>query len=108
MISPVKAAIGPSYSELEVKLIEAIHIRFGLPASVPPKIKLQIKKADKISAWMEATLIAGFKISEANKFFTSPPKNFNFSTELKLRQPIAVRNEFIKRFSFLLDQLHKS
>tara|TARA_B100001175_G_scaffold162472_1_gene137694 strand:- start:2931 stop:3530 length:600 start_codon:yes stop_codon:yes gene_type:complete len=108
MISPVKAAIGPSYSELEVKLIEAIHIRFGLPASVPPKIKLQIKKADKISAWMEATLIAGFKISEANKFFTSPPKNFNFSTELKLRQPIAVRNEFIKRFSFLLDQMHKS
>tara|TARA_B110000008_G_scaffold75165_1_gene76357 strand:+ start:553 stop:1152 length:600 start_codon:yes stop_codon:yes gene_type:complete len=108
MISPVKAAIGPSYSELEVKLIEAIHIRFGLPASVPPKIKLQIKKADKISAWMEATLIAGFKISEANKFFTSPPKNFNFSTELKLRQPIAVRNEFIKRFSFLLDQSHKS
>ena len=108
MISPVKAAIGPSYSELEVKLIEAIHIRFGLPASVPPKINLQIKKADKISAWMEATLIAGFKISEANKFFTSPPKNFNFSTELKLRQPIAVRNEFIKRFSFLLDQLHKS
>ena len=57
---------------------------------------------------MEATLIAGFKISEANKFFTSPPKNFNFSTELKLRQPIAVRNEFIKRFSFLLDQFHKS
>ena len=108
MISPVKAAIGPSYSELEVKLIEAIHIRFGLPASVPKKIKLQIKKADKISAWMEATLIAGFKISEANKFFTSPPKNFNFSTELKLRQPIAVRNEFIKRFSFLLDQMHKS
>ena len=108
MISPVKAAIGPSYSELEIKLIEAIHIRFGLPASVPPKIKLQIKKADKISAWMEATLIAGFKISEANKFFTSPPKNFNFSTELKLRQPIAVRNEFIKRFSFLLDQSHKS
>lgn len=108
MISPVKAAIGPSYSELEVKLIEAIHIRFGLPASVPQKIKLQIKKADKISAWMEATLIAGFKISEANKFFTSPPKNFNFSTELKLRQPIAVRNEFIKRFSFLLDQSHKS
>jgi 5'-deoxynucleotidase YfbR-like HD superfamily hydrolase len=108
MISPVKAAIGPSYSELEVKLIEAIHIRFGLPASVPKKIKLQIKKADKISAWMEATLIAGFKISEANKFFTSPPKNFNFSTELKLRQPIAVRNEFIKRFSFLLDQSHKS
>ena len=108
MISPVKAAIGPSYSELEVKLIEAIHIRFGLPASVPQKIKLQIKKADKISAWMEATLIAGFKISEANKFFTSPPKNFNFSTELKLRQPTAVRNEFIKRFSFLLDQSHKS
>jgi 5'-deoxynucleotidase YfbR-like HD superfamily hydrolase len=108
MISPVKAAIGPSYSELEVKLIEAIHIRFGLPASVPQKIKLQIKKADKISAWMEATLIAGFNITEANKFFTSPPKNFNFSTELKLRQPIAVRNEFIKRFSFLLDQSHKS
>nr|MBC8408128.1 HD domain-containing protein [Paracoccaceae bacterium] len=32
MISPVKAAIGPNYAQLEDKLIEAIHIRFGLPA----------------------------------------------------------------------------
>ncbi|MFL2799247.1 MAG: YfbR-like 5'-deoxynucleotidase [Paracoccaceae bacterium] len=78
MISPVKAAIGPSYSELEVKLIEAIHIRFGLPASVPPKIKLQIKKADKISAWMEATLIAGFKLVKQTNFLLHHRKTLIF------------------------------
>ena len=106
MISPVKSAIGPSYAKLETKLIEAIHIRFGLPVTVPKKIAVQIKKADKISAWLEATLIAGFKISEANKFFGIPPKNFEFSSELKLRQPTLVRREFIKRFEKLLSQLH--
>ena len=107
MISPVKSAIGPSYSKLEIKLIEAIHIRFGLPVTIPKKIALKIKKADKISAWLEATSIAGFKVSEANKFFGTPPNNFEFSSELKLRQPNIVRKEFIKRFEMLLSQLHK-
>ena len=54
MISPVKAAVGPDYGALDERLTAAIHIRFGLPAQVPASIKKQIKKADSISAWMEA------------------------------------------------------
>ena len=39
LISPVKKEVGSSYINLEKKLQEAIHIRFGLPALVPDKIK---------------------------------------------------------------------
>ena len=60
MISPVKAAIGPEYEVLDQRLTAVIHIRFGLPAAIPKAVKKQIKTADKISAWLEATQIAGF------------------------------------------------
>ena len=105
MISPVKAAIGPTYAQLEDKLIEAIHIRFGLPAKVPSNIKLQIKKADKISAWLEATLIAGFSIDEANKFFGVPPDEFFNYQELVLKQPMIVKSKFIEKFEALLQSI---
>ena len=59
MISPVKNAVGPGYEELDERLTAAIHIRFGMPAKTPPLIKKQIKKADRLSAWLEATQIAG-------------------------------------------------
>ena len=39
MISPVKAAVGPGYGELDERLTTAIHIRFGLPATLPVAIK---------------------------------------------------------------------
>jgi len=60
MISPVKAAVGPGYEDLDQRLTTAIHVRFGLPAALPKTIKSKIKRADKISAWMEAVQIAGF------------------------------------------------
>ena len=42
MISPVKSAVGPGYGALDDRLTAAIHIRFGLPATVPANIKNQI------------------------------------------------------------------
>jgi len=60
MISPVKAAIGAAYGELDLRLTAAVHLRFGLPAQLPGAIKTAIKSADKISAWLEAVQIAGF------------------------------------------------
>ncbi|MEM6480178.1 MAG: hypothetical protein AAF647_14225, partial [Pseudomonadota bacterium] len=39
MISPVKAAVGPSYGELDDRLTAAIHLRFGLPAALPQIVK---------------------------------------------------------------------
>lgn len=54
MISPVKAAVGPGYGELDQRLTAAVHLRFGLPAVLPAAIKRAIKAADTISAWAEA------------------------------------------------------
>lgn len=105
MISPVKAAIGPEYSALDERLEGAIHIRFGLPAKVPQNIKRLIKKADKISAWMEATQIAGFTEAEANKLFGVPDASLITDLSIVLRPPLEVRTDFTARHAALLAAL---
>ncbi|CUH45271.1 hypothetical protein RUM4293_04182 [Ruegeria atlantica] len=105
MISPVKSAIGPDYGALDDRLAAAIHIRFGLPAEVPKTVKRQIKKADKISAWMEATQIAGFSEAEATKFFGRPDKAVMEGLAITLRPPTKVRRAYMERHIALLAQL---
>ncbi|MBK0326006.1 HD family hydrolase [Rhodobacteraceae bacterium F11138] len=105
MISPVKAAVGPEYGELDDRLVAAIHIRFGLPAAVPMTIKRQIKKADRISAWMEATRIAGFSTAEANRFFGKPDPALIDDLDIRLRPPIDVRADYTRRHDELLRQM---
>ncbi|SLN33213.1 HD domain-containing protein [Pseudooctadecabacter jejudonensis] len=105
MISPVKAAVGPGYETLDDRLMAAIHIRFGLPAQVPAAIKKQIKKADKISAWLEAVQIAGFTEAEADKFFGKIDPNTAQTAEIRLRPPVQVRTDFTARHAQLMDQL---
>lgn len=105
MISPVKAAVGPGYGALDDRLAAAIHIRFGLPAITPAKLKKQIKKADRISAWMEATQIAGFTRPEADKFFGAPDLDLIADLDIVLRPPVDVRHEFTQRHAALLGQL---
>lgn len=102
MISPVKAAVGPGYGALDERLEAAIHIRFGLPAKVPASIKRQIKKADKISAWMEATQIAGFTEAEATKFFGRPDAAVTQGLDIVLRPPVETRAAFTARHEELL------
>ncbi|MEL7097412.1 MAG: HD family hydrolase [Pseudomonadota bacterium] len=102
MISPVKAAVGPGYGALDERLEAAIHIRFGLPAKVPTKIKRIIKKADKISAWMEATQIAGFTRAEATKFFGQPDPAMIDGLDIVLRPPVETRAAFTARHAELL------
>lgn len=102
MISPVKAAVGPDYGALDDRLSAAIHIRFGLPAQIPLTIKRQIKRADKISAWLEATQIAGFTKPEADKLFGAPNHSLIKGLSIKLRAPVIVRNEFTSRHVVLL------
>ncbi len=105
MISPVKAAVGPGYEDLDKRLSAAIHIRFGLPAQVPPRLKARIKKADKISAWLEATQIAGFSAAEASKFFGKPDHALLEGLEILLRPAPQVRADFTARHAELLAQL---
>ncbi|MEP4249723.1 HD domain-containing protein [Tateyamaria sp.] len=104
MISPVKAAVGPGYGALDERLEAAIHIRFGLPAKVPVAIKKQIKKADKISAWMEATQIAGFTVAEADKLFGKPDTALIGDLQIVLRPPIETRHAFTARHVTMLEQ----
>ncbi|KIC49766.1 HD family hydrolase [Tateyamaria sp. ANG-S1] len=103
MISPVKAAVGPDYKLLDERLEAAVHIRFGLPAKVPQTIKRQIKKADRISAWMEATQIAGFTEAEASKFFGKPDATLTDGLQIVLRPPVETRNAFTARHASLLE-----
>ena len=105
MISPVKAAVGPDYEELDDRLMAAIHIRFGLPAALPKTIKSQVKRADKISAYMEATQIAGFSEAEAAKFFGKPKPDLIEGLTISLRPPVDVRQDFTKRHNSLLDEM---
>ena len=105
MISPVKAAVGPAYGALDDRLAAAVHIRFGLPAQVPAKIKKAIKKADRISAWLEATQIAGFSRAESDKFFGRPDPALIDGLSIALRPPRDVRADFVARHEALLAEI---
>jgi uncharacterized protein len=101
MISPFKAILGDSYKGTESRLQEAIHIRFGLPALMAPKLKTLIKKADHICAWFEAVQLAGFSETEATRFFGRPSE----SLRLKLTPKSAneAQAAFLARFEALQD-----
>jgi len=105
MISPVKAAVGPGYGALEARLAGAIHIRFGLPAVLPAAVKRRIKRADRLSAWMEATGIAGFSEAEADRLFPRPGPGLIEGLDIHLRPPVAVRAAFLARHHELSRQM---
>ena len=56
-----EGAVGPGYAALDARLARAVHLRFGLPAELPKLVKAQIKRADRISAWLEAVHLAGLR-----------------------------------------------
>jgi 5'-deoxynucleotidase YfbR-like HD superfamily hydrolase len=101
MISPVKAAVGPGYGSLDDRLTAAIHLRFGLPAQIPVAVKKQIKKADKLSAWLEAVQIAGFTQTEADKFFGKQDLALTQQLTIRLRPPVIVRDDFTAQYRAL-------
>ena len=79
LISPFKIAVGLDYKALELRLSRAIHVRFGLPPELTTEDTALINRADRMSAYFEATQLAGFTITEAHKFFgvprgVSPPR----------------------------------
>ena len=79
-----------------------MHLRFGLPAELPAAVKAQIKRADRVSAWLEATQLAGFAVAEANRFFGAPRVEGLGSLELRLRPPVEVKAAFLARHAALI------
>lgn len=102
MIGPVKSAVGPGYGALDERLTAAIHLRFGLPAMLPATVKKRIKVADKLSAWLEATQIAGFSEAESDKFFGKPDPKSIKGLSIRLRPPMEVRADFTARHNALI------
>ncbi|MPL60976.1 hypothetical protein DFO80_10188 [Rhodobacter sp. 140A] len=105
MISPVKAAIGEGYHELDARLSAAVHLRFGLPAVLPGPIKKAIKKADTLSARLEAEQIAGFSREEADRIFGRPDPGQMRGLEIRLRPAAEVRADYTARHVALLSAL---
>lgn len=72
LISPFKTAIGLDYKAFELRILAAVHQRFGLPAILQPHLTDAIKVADTIAAYYEATRLAGFTEDEARLYFGEP------------------------------------
>ncbi len=51
MISPFKAVMGGNYKMIEMRLENAIHLRFSLPITAPAQLKTLIKRADQVAAF---------------------------------------------------------
>lgn len=101
MISPFKSVVGGGYKTVEHRLEAAIHLRFGLPAHPSRELKMQIKKADTVAAYFEATELAGFSIAEARKFFGQPR---GITTEMLPLEPmpaLEAQSLFLERFKDL-------
>lgn len=88
MISPFKAVIGGAYKGIEARLQSAIHLRFGLPAELPSRLIADIKRADQIAAYFEATQLAGFSANEAARFFGRPR---GFTADNLPLEPVAAK-----------------
>jgi 5'-deoxynucleotidase YfbR-like HD superfamily hydrolase len=97
LISPFKAAVGINYKALEERLQAAIHLRFGLPAQIPATLKTLFKKADHLSAYFEATQLAGFEESEARRLFGAPPKTMK-TPRLTPLSTADAQSLFLERF----------
>ncbi|MDP2122089.1 MAG: HD family hydrolase [Hoeflea sp.] len=101
MISPFKAAVGGGYKTVEARLEAAIHIRFGLPPALPAPLQALIKRADRISAYFEATELAGFEDREARAFFGPPRGISRDMLDVSPRPADEVQALFLARFEAL-------
>lgn len=105
MISPFKSALGDHYRSIENRLQRAIHLRFGLPADLPLSIEKIIKRADRASAYFEATQIAGFAADEAGLLFGLP--HGVPATKIRTEAAAAVQKRYLDRFGALMADLDR-
>ena len=105
LISPVKNALGGEYLELEERITAAVRLRFGMAMEPPERQRRAIKKADRMSAWLEARQIAGFSTDEADALFLRPPDRIVEQLSIILRPPGLVRSDFSARASGLADEV---
>ena len=105
LISPFKAAVGLDYKAFERRLLRAIHLAFGLPEELPASVTADIKRADRVAAYYEATVLAGFSLDEAARYFGEPdglPASLQRELQRLAPQPAAAAQAaFLARFHSL-------
>jgi hypothetical protein len=102
LISPFKSLLGGRYTEVEARLLTAIHRRFGITTPVPARLKARIKAGDHAAAYYEATMLAGFSDTEAVKIFGRPIGIDPTTLDIVPAWPAAVAEKrFLKRFAAL-------
>jgi len=79
---------------------------FGLPAVITPQLKKFIKRADKVSAYLEATQIAGFDEEESRKFFGPPPMTIA-NWKIEPMSANEAKEQYIARFTGLLIEMQE-
>ena len=106
MISPFKAALGGDYKVIEKRLMAAVHLRFGLPAGLDVALADEIKQADQVAAYLEATQLAGFGHDEAEQLFGRPRglsgEGFKQFLTLEPQAPTQAATFNLARFKALL------
>lgn len=102
LISPFKAAIGADYKVFELKILDAIHQRFGIASDLTEEVQRFIKRADEISAFYEAIYLAGFSLEEATVYFSAPESiDGDFNNWITSLEALSVRDaqaKFLERF----------
>ncbi len=96
LISPFKAAVGIDYKAFELRLLAAIHVRFGLVPTLPADMTALIKRADSAAAFYEATQLAGFSVEEGRRFFGVPTGTKHLG--LEPQSATEAQRRFLKRF----------
>jgi uncharacterized protein len=107
MISPFKAVVGGGYKAVEQRLEAAIHLRFALPPHPTASLKARIKKADAVSAYFEATRLAGFSEAEARKFFGQPRGVTADAVSIRPMATAEAQSSFCARFAEIETWRHK-
>jgi uncharacterized protein len=104
LISPFKAALSLDYKRFENRLLEAIHVRFGLPKGLPDTAAALIKRADRAAAWLEATQLAGFGHMEAHTYFGRPRGRLGLAAAKAKLAPLSTgeaKARYMRRFEQL-------
>lgn len=106
MISPFKAALGGDYKVIELRIMGAVHLRFDLSSALNANVECEIKQADQVAAYLEATQLAGFDHTEAGELFGRPRglagAGFKQFLSLQPLKPIQAAASFLQRFEALI------
>lgn len=100
LITPLKSVVGDVFKEVETRLMQAIHIRFGLDSIVASADYVLIKRADHIAAATEAVQLAGFSAAECRSVLNFKEKPLDDVKLIPL--PVAeAEQKFLESFYVL-------